>query len=56
MMEMFLWKIALWTYRPPWITGNRFQRWWYRKNEMLQEWLAWRWEIEMRRLGAADDA
>jgi len=46
--ELALWKIAVWTYYPPWMLGNRLQRWWYNKNSLLQEWLHWRLLISIR--------
>lgn len=54
-IEMLLWKIAVWAYHPPWITGNRLQCWWYRKNSLLQEWLTWRWKVELGRLERLED-
>ena len=48
--EMILWKIAVWTYYPPWMLGSRFQRWWYNKNSLLQEWLHWRLSISIRKV------
>jgi len=47
--EKILWEIAVRTYYPPWMLGNRLQQWWYNKNSLLQEWLVLRLEISIRK-------
>ena len=38
--EHFLWWFAIKTYKgSPWVSGNRFQRWWYGTNGKLLDWL-----------------
>ena len=46
---MILWEIAVRGYFPPWMLGNKFQRWWYHTIGSLQGWLLDRLEINIRK-------